>query len=26
VSEQYEARQKAAADRLKQIRESMNRD
>jgi hypothetical protein len=26
VSEQYEARKKAAADRLKQIRESMNRD
>lgn len=26
VSEQYEARQRAAADRLKQIRESMNRD
>ena len=26
VSEQYEARQQAAAERLKQIRESMNRD
>jgi phage shock protein A len=26
VAEQYEARQQAAADRLKQIRESMNRD
>ena len=26
VTEQYEARQQAAAERLKQIRESMNRD
>lgn len=26
VSEQYEARQQAAAERLKQIRESMNQD
>lgn len=26
VAEQYEARQQAAAERLKQIRESMNRD
>jgi len=26
VAEQYEARQQAAAEKLKQIRESMNRD